>query len=245
MRIRGLIVMGLIALAIGVNAYAQSGFDGRAGGGIMLGYDSRVCDASIAGAIRYSSATSKAEVCVPSTSDSCPNIGDVCADGSVYAGTSPDGNVPMYTTPADAGLFAWNDENSTGRTTTGQTSNVTGWANTSALIGLDSNSDVAGMQPHRAAQHCADLVAHGQSDWYLPARDELNVLWVNRAAIGGFNLSGSFGTGWNWSSSEDSVSNARGQRFSDGFQGNGAKNSAMRVRCVRKHHPFNWKTWGE
>lgn len=238
--------MALIASAIGANVSAQTGFDGRAGGGIMLGYDNRVCEESIAGAMRYSSATAKVEVCTPSSGPTgCPNIGDVCADGSVYGGTSPDGNLPMYTTPADAGLFAWNDANSTGYTTTGQTSNVTGQAHTAALIGLDSNSAVGGMQPHRAAQHCADLVAHGQSDWYLPARDELNVLWVNRAAIGGFNLAGSFPAGWYWSSSESSFNGARSQRFSTGGQVSYSKADGLSVRCVRKQPLFTWHTWGE
>lgn len=41
--------------------------------------------------------------------DGCGNIGDVCSDGSVYAGLSPDGGGQMYTTPADAGLFTWNN----------------------------------------------------------------------------------------------------------------------------------------
>ncbi len=35
----------------------------------------------------------------------CVFVGDVCDDGSVYAGLSPDGYVPMYTTPADEGLY--------------------------------------------------------------------------------------------------------------------------------------------
>lgn len=164
----------------------------------------------------------------------CDSIGDACSDGSIYAGLSPDGNMRMYTTPADAGQFAWNDVNSTGYTTTNQTSNVTGQANTAALSELDSNSDVGGMQPHRAAQHCADLVAHGQSDWYLSARDELNVLRVNRAAIGGFNLSGSYPAGWYWSSSENSLNLARGQRFVSGGQDTHLKNDDLSVRCVRK-----------
>lgn len=169
---------------------------------------------------------------VPPCEDSGP--GAICGDGSVFAGLTPDGNVPMYTTPADAGLFAWNDGNPTGYTTTNQTSTVTGQANTAALIGIDSNGDVGGVQPHRAAQHCADLMAHGQSDWYLPARDELNVLWVNRAAIGGFDLSGSYPAGWYRSSSENGNTNARLQNFGDGSQFSIWKDDAMSVRCVRK-----------
>jgi hypothetical protein len=38
-----------------------------------------------------------------------------------------------------------------------------------------------------AARHCNDLSAHGKDDWYLPAQDELDVMYDNRVAIGGFN----------------------------------------------------------
>jgi hypothetical protein len=32
-----------------------------------------------------------------------PTVGQACTDGSVYAGLTPDGNVPMYVTPCDYG----------------------------------------------------------------------------------------------------------------------------------------------
>ena len=37
-----------------------------------------------------------------------------------------------------------------------------------------------------AARLCGDLVLGGYSDWYLPSLDELNQLYINRVAIGGF-----------------------------------------------------------
>jgi hypothetical protein len=173
--------------------------------------------------------TASAEPCAGS-----PSPGDVCADGSVYAGLSPDGNVKMYTTPADEGGIPWNNGNGSGYVTTSQTSTVTGEANTANLITIDSDSGVGGTQPHQAAQACADLSAHGQTDWYLPAKDELNVLYANEAAIGGFNTSGSFPAGYYWSSSENGSNFAWPQRFSDGVQGlfNGKANG-LSVRCVR------------
>ena len=51
-------------------------------------------------------------------------------------------------------------------------------------------------QPGIAARICGDLILNGYSDWYLPSKDELNKLWINRVAIGGFY------DGWYWSSSE-------------------------------------------
>ena len=165
----------------------------------------------------------------------CPSIGDVCSDGSIYAGLSPDGNVAMYTTPANAGSYTWNKGstnwintamvNCTNGTPGAASSCRTGEANTTLLVGL---SDAA--SPYDAAVHCDGLSVHGHTDWYLPAQDELDVLYDNRVAIGGF------GTGWYWSSSEQDNAYARQQRFSDGFQPNDyyIKNNNLLVRCVRR-----------
>jgi hypothetical protein len=163
-----------------------------------------------------------------------PDPGDACADGSIYAGLSPDGNVKMYTTPADEGGIPWNNGNGSGFVTTSQTSAVTGEANTGNLITIDSDSGAGGTQPHQAAQACADLSAHGQTDWYLPAKDELNVLYTNRAAIGGFNTSGSYPAGLYWSSSEDNSFRAWRQNFSNSVQSVNNKDGGVSVRCVRR-----------
>ncbi len=47
-----------------------------------------------------------------------------------------------------------------------------------------------------AARLCGDLVLGGYSDWYLPSKDELNQLYINRVAIGGF------ANNFYWSSTE-------------------------------------------
>ena len=51
----------------------------------------------------------------------------------------------------------------------------------------------------------------------MPTKAELNVLFRNRAAIGGFDTTGSNPAGWYWSSSRF-YNGAWAQRFSDGIQ---------------------------
>jgi hypothetical protein len=89
------------------------------------------------------------------------------------------------------------------------------------------------MEWKRAMNYAADLDAHGHRDWKLPSKAELNVLFENRAKIGGFNTSGSFPAGYCWSSSEKDTSSACYQRFSDGVQRNYDKLVGLSVRCVR------------
>ncbi len=168
--------------------------------------------------------------------DSSAPIGTICADGTVYAGLSPDGNVPMYTTPCD---FAqtWDGSTCTGTATwlkwcynltilTGVSSSVTGESNTETLYGLNANAD----GPYEAATTCYTLSRHGHTDWYLPARGELNLLYVNRVSIGGFDTSGNY----YWAATESTSSGAYAIEFAAGTQTAGDKWNSRVVRCVRK-----------
>lgn len=67
----------------------------------------------------------------------------------------------------------------------------------------------------------------GYNDWYLPSKDELNKLYLNRVAIGGF------ATDIYWGSSEGSASNAWHQYFTNGGQYDDDKSGLYRVRAVR------------
>jgi hypothetical protein len=78
-----------------------------------------------------------------------------------------------------------------------------------------------------AARLCGDLVQGGYSDWYLPSKDELNKLYLNRVAIGGFS---DFNY---WSSSEIDLSSAWNQNFYYGNQTNYPKNYPLYVRAIR------------
>jgi hypothetical protein len=96
----------------------------------------------------------------------------------------------------------------------------TGAANTAAIVAGCSEAGIA-------ARICNELVLNGYSDWYLPSKDELNKLYLNRATIGSFAASGY------WSSSEDISNYAWQQNFGNGFLIYSIKSYYGRVRAVR------------
>jgi len=79
-----------------------------------------------------------------------------------------------------------------------------------------------------AARLCGDLVEGGYSDWYLPSKDELIQLTINRVAIGGFD-------GYKyWSSSEVDVYNAwEVYGYTDTPQPSDFKSDSQYVRAIR------------
>ena len=86
---------------------------------------------------------------------------------------------------------------------------------------------------NEAQKYAATLDAHGHKDWRVPTNTELDVLFNNRAAIHGFNETGSDPAGWYWSASPRYIGNAWGQLFSDGSQSLINKDGYSSVRLVR------------
>jgi len=84
--------------------------------------------------------------------------------------------------------------------------------------------------PDTAADLCANLSLDGYSDWFLPSKDELNLMYENLKVdgVGGFAVGGLY-----WSSSEFTAYNAWGQDYSNGAQLYNNKNHMYRVRAVR------------
>jgi hypothetical protein len=79
-----------------------------------------------------------------------------------------------------------------------------------------------------AASIAASYSLNGFSDWYLPSKDELNLLYAQKTVVGGF------AEGIYWSSTEYDGSLAWLQDFSSGGQGGDGKDDAgIRVRAVR------------
>ena len=105
--------------------------------------------------------------------------------------------------------------------TTNATSTTDGAANTDSIVKYQG----AGAY---ATYLCDTLTAFGHSDWYLPAKDELNAMYQNKATIGGFSSSSY------WSSTEYDVNFAWYQYFVNVNQSNGSKSFYNRVRCVRR-----------
>jgi hypothetical protein len=132
-----------------------------------------------------------------------PQVGDRMIDGTVYAGISPDTGKAMYVTPADAVTPQW------------------------------PGHDKLTYTFNQAQKYAAKLDAHGHQDWRVPTKGELNVLFQNRSAIGGFNASSSVPASWYWSSSQFLNILAWAQRFSDGLQNYDLKRAGGSLRCVR------------
>ena len=112
-------------------------------------------------------------------------------------------------------------------TTTSATGIVlgTGQANTTAIV---ANQGAGSYAAQLCDDYTNDATGTGvYSDWFLPSKDELNKLYINKAVVGGFadvNY---------WSSSESSAYYAWTQGFGNGYQSYLYKNYVVRVRAVR------------
>ena len=117
-----------------------------------------------------------------------------------------------------------------------QTGIGTGKENTQIVVRYLNSIGESG----KAAQRCVALNIGGKNDWFLPSKDELNLMYVNLHQKG----LGDFGKGTNrtsyhnwgyWSSSQEdsSFSYAWNQYFYDGIQFSNYKDSTGRVRAVR------------
>lgn len=222
---------------------------------VQFDYDTGSCTSLKTGRIRYNSSTNIWDYCNgigwttfarQGAASDCNYWGQapgyVCPDGTVFAGFASGANYKaLFTTRCDAGQTwngsacsgtrttrAWNNGNTSGYTDISGALQSDGAANTLLLISSDSNSGAGGTQPHQAAQYCADLVLHGQSDWFLPSTDELFLLRTYQTAIGGFSASDY------WASSQGWLENGKVLEFG-GAAGtiDLAKQTAYYVRCVR------------
>ena len=103
-------------------------------------------------------------------------------------------------------------------TVSGASSPWDGLANTKAMLN--------DREAHPAADRATSYSCDGQSDYYLPARRELQLAEANCPEV--------FSDGWHWSSTQRSAYTAFYMYFVDGNQNYYAKDYEFRVRPVRR-----------
>lgn len=147
-----------------------------------------------------------------------------------YIGQSYCGGIIFYIDgTGQHGLIAATSNQSTGPWGCQGTS-ITGADGTAIGTGNQNTIDImAGCSTAGiAARICGDLVLGGFSDWYLPSKDELNQLYINKAAVG------SFATDLYYQSSSESGANFNWmQDFSIGAQYSYYKQYTYNVRAIR------------
>jgi hypothetical protein len=124
--------------------------------------------------------------------------------------------------PADLGKkYRWDNKQEI-RTGINATGIGNGKANTAGIVSRYAAGSYSAIQ-------CEDLVLADHDDWFLPSKDELDLMYRNLRQEG----LGNFVSGWYWSSSEFDKYYARIQHFGTGKQDYDYKYSNYNVRAVR------------
>ena len=182
---------------------------------------------------------------LPDSVSACDSV-QICVDaiaGGSYAWNTSNISSPVSPTIGDfyqGGKVFWIDPNDNTLGMVCDTSNLSNYVewgcsgnsintNTSIGSGFQNTLNIINSCPQSgiAAELCYNSINNGYSDWYLPSKDELNEIYINR------NLLGMSSNQWNfahWSSSDfygngnnpygwpnDEV--AWGQQFSSSWQG--------------------------
>jgi hypothetical protein len=168
-------------------------------------------------------------------------VGDAYGGGIIaYIYQSGDPGYSSINTPVL--ISASSDQTSGGRVNWSNSSNLStavnlsgasyeilgaGSANTDAIISLYTNTGTY------AAKTARDYRGGAYTDWYLPSRDELNKLYLNKLVIGSFNTNNSHPVSVYWTSTEANYSVANGQNFGTGAYAADSKAWTFQVRAVR------------
>jgi hypothetical protein len=159
------------------------------------------------------------QVKVAAANTEVPQLGQYWeGQGGVYAGVVrgefEQRDYHLIIATEDLGKLEWGGY---GTDVVGATSASDGFANTQELI---EDGD------HPAATACSRYEADGHTDFYLPARRELQVAEANASDL--------FAKEWYWSSTQRSANYAFTMYFDDGNQLTNAKDFELRVRPVRR-----------
>ena len=135
-----------------------------------------------------------------------------------------------YDANVQHGLIAATVDQSTGIQWYNGSYTLTGATGTAIGTGLDNTNKIIASQGNTgsyAAKLCRDFRGGGYTDWYLPSKDEIYKLYLNRTAIGGFS------DNYYWSSTERDSGTALDLRISSGNQNSYGKNAQEFVRAIR------------
>jgi len=107
--------------------------------------------------------------------------------------------------------------------TTGATNTTNGFANTTKIINAQGNNGIY------AARLCTNYRGGDYSDWFLPSKEQLNILYINKSVVGAFS------DNIYWSSTEYDLGEAWVQDFSTGEQhlDNISDGANVHTRAVR------------
>lgn len=229
------IIACVLACLAGINtAHAQSSAV-MTDGSVAVGYDSRACNATTQGAVRFNSATDYLAFCNGNINQwvgpicglgcsppaGCNAPGLACADGSIFVGFiifAGSSCQAIYATSTNQTSGNW--RNGTGADA-GASSMIDGRANQNWII---ANRTITN---YPAFNTCENLTDHGRTDWYLPSRDELQLLYKSLSIGSAQNY---------WTSTEyTATSNAWMKRLDTGNVSQSAKNIGRLVRCVRRN----------
>lgn len=164
---------------------------------------------------------------------------------SIYGLTFRGGMIFYLNTTNGTGMVAVASDQSVGVNWGCMGTNITNAENSGIGNGNTNTNSIVALcnQSSFAAKICYDLNLNGYTDWFLPSKDELNLMYVNLDSngLGNFN-------GWYWSSTEfedQSTYNSSGyeavwvQSFINGDNGLqvtydvGIKSFNNRVRAIR------------
>lgn len=150
-----------------------------------------------------------------------PRIGERWpGQGGFNGGVARDADGNQYwliVSPSDVGAFSDVQWGGRGLDASEAQSEFDGRMNTKALLALNNTFP--------AASQCAAVTCEGHTDYYLPAKRELAVLFANVREL--FE-------GWHWSSTQYSAYYAWSQDFSDGTQDGANESYTGRARAVRR-----------
>jgi len=117
---------------------------------------------------------------------------------------------------------------------------TTGATGTAIGTGADNTTTIISVQGATETSYAAGLAraytGGGYTDWFLPSKDELNLMYLNRATINTTAVSNSgsdFSNWYYWSSTEFGTNHAWLQYFDNGNQGGANKSYTNSVRAVR------------